>query len=64
MMEEAMQFDVGDTVNLKSGGPLMTVEHFVEESYVGCVWFEEHQIQRGTFPAATLDKASAATRAA
>lgn len=31
-------FSVGDTVQLKSGGPVMTVES-VDEEGLNCVWF-------------------------
>ena len=31
-------FSVGDTVQLKSGGPIMTIEG-VDEKGVNCVWF-------------------------
>jgi len=41
-----MDFEVGDVVQLKSGGPLMTVEQVGEASMTGentvwCVWFEK-----------------------
>ena len=38
-------FEIGDIVMLKSGGPPMTV-HLVQAAAVTCVWFdanEEHQ---------------------
>lgn len=61
-----MEFETGDTVRLKSGGPLMTVEqtgeHYsVTGPAVWCVWFEKvgskQNVQRDTFPAAGLQKA-------
>ncbi len=51
-----MNFAIGDTVQLKSGGPVMTVESFGDDNYVRCVWFEKTQVQRGGFPSATLAK--------
>jgi uncharacterized protein YodC (DUF2158 family) len=53
-------FKVGDTVRLKSGGPLMTVEK-VGSMYAGgdvrvyCVWFEKNAQQRGNFPPEALE---------
>lgn len=49
------QFKVGDVVELKSGGPKMTVED--AESWPGkakCVWFEGTQAKDEIFPVATL----------
>ena len=41
-----MEFAPGDTVQLKSGGPIMTVEQVgeywsIEGTAVWCVWFEK-----------------------
>lgn len=61
-----MEFKPGDTVQLRSGGPIMTVEqvgeHWSAEGIaVWCVWFEKvgnKQIaSRETFAAVALDKA-------
>lgn len=45
------KFTTGDLVQLKSGGPVMTVE---EESYdktgVWCQWFSGKKLERGQFP--------------
>ena len=44
----------GDQVQLKSGGPLMTVES-VDSGKVCCIWFHStSQPQTRTFSAATL----------
>jgi uncharacterized protein YodC (DUF2158 family) len=44
----------GDVVQLKSGGPLMTVES-VDQSGVICVWFDaKHNRKQERFPEATL----------
>jgi len=61
-----MQFTLGDTVELKSGGSTMTVElvgeHWsVEGTAIWCVWFEKvgHKqvASREVFAAVALDKA-------
>lgn len=44
---------VGEVVQLKSGGPRMTVESIIGDE-VTCVWFAEMKQTHGTFPAATL----------
>ncbi|HEY0313831.1 MAG TPA: DUF2158 domain-containing protein [Allosphingosinicella sp.] len=61
-----MDFEKGDLVRLKSGGPVMTVEnvgelHLSGEESVWCVWFEKagnkQVIGRDSFPPFTLEKA-------
>ena len=56
----ADSFNVGDTVQLKSGGPKMTVESLQEfegTETVDCVWFDEKkEVKRQTFPAAILQE--------
>lgn len=63
---EFMEFAPGDTVQLKSGGPIMTVEQggeywSIEGTAVWCVWFEKvgnkQVASRETFAAVALDKA-------
>jgi uncharacterized protein YodC (DUF2158 family) len=51
-------FKVGDTVQLKSGGPIMTVS-FLEEQDSRCFWFskDDHRME-GIFPVETLKTAS------
>lgn len=53
-MSDALK--VGDVVKLKSGGEKMTIESIDEDGDAICVWFEESQVQRGTFISATLQK--------
>lgn len=63
-----MSFEPGDVVQLKSGGPLMTVDHvgpqhmMGDEEVVWCVWFERvasrQERQEATFKPTSLVKAS------
>lgn len=62
-----MNFNPGDVVRLKSGGPLMSVERVGKESLTGedtvwCTWFEssghEQILQRGTFAPVVLEPAA------
>jgi uncharacterized protein YodC (DUF2158 family) len=54
-----MVFQIGDTVKLKSGGPLMTVENIAAgdgpEVMVTCIWFEKTENRERQFKAATLE---------
>jgi uncharacterized protein YodC (DUF2158 family) len=54
----ADQFKPGDTVRLKSGGPLMTVEEYGDYSgkrKCRCKWFgEKNKLEHGTFADAEL----------
>lgn len=63
--ELAMNFNLGDLVRLKSGGPLMTVEQVGKLSQTGedavwCTWFEKvgnrQVVQRDTFAPVLLEK--------
>jgi uncharacterized protein YodC (DUF2158 family) len=53
-----MAFNIGDVVQLKSGGPLMTVANpnarAGGQSVVGCVWFDERKPCSEVFPADVL----------
>lgn len=51
---DIMEFQVGDVVRLKAGGPKMTVEA-VEGQNVDCVWFDGVKVFRDTFPARALE---------
>jgi len=48
-------FAVGDTVQLKSGGDVMTVEK-IEVDNVFCVWSQDKKVERDKFVAVTLEK--------
>ena len=48
-------FKPGDTVRLKSGGPLMTISWINESNkYVGCEWFEGKNIKSFEFKHTSL----------
>ena len=60
-----MDFAPGDLVQLKSGGPVMTVEIIDKDGMTGrdavfCVWFEKvgnkQQVQRDGFSPVLLEK--------
>lgn len=46
-------FDVGDVVELKSGGPEMTVQS-KDGDHVWAQWFGGRKLERGRFPVASL----------
>ena len=50
-------FNVGDVVQLKSGGPKMTVTAVPDERgpTVGCVWFDGKTQVHGMFPPETVE---------
>ena len=50
-----MELKVGDTVRLKSGGPLMTIES-IEDNRAFCNWFSNDELKNGTFNVETLEK--------
>lgn len=53
----ANMYEEGDVVQLKSGGPKMTVTKFVENYYDGeivCKWFAGNTLKNGCFPADSL----------
>ena len=59
-----MAFKAGDTVQLKSGGAMMTIEEFdsVKGRFV-CVWHDKNEERRGEYPEAALQLATRATAA-
>ena len=56
----AEQFQPGDTVRLKSGGPLMTVEKIwsKEKGTVRVTWFKDDEPCSAVYHAVALRKAS------
>lgn len=48
------QFKIGDVVQLKSGGPRMTVAEIYGDGDLGCVWFVGTKQEAGTFPPEAL----------
>lgn len=55
----AETFTVGDVVQLKSGGPSMTVAKVNEPpGTVWCQWFEDKKKESGTFAPGTLKRVS------
>jgi uncharacterized protein YodC (DUF2158 family) len=51
-------FNIGDTVQLKSGGPIMTISMTgLSGGSVQCAWFEENTLKHGVFHPATLKSA-------
>lgn len=51
-------FQKGDTVRLKSGGPVMTIQHFNPnyEKDVACSWFVDNALKTGSFSSDSLEK--------
>ena len=50
-----MDFKLGDVVQLKSGGPSMTVEA-ISGNDVVCIWFDKMKAHRKSFPAIAVEK--------
>ena len=55
-MSQDEQFPVGTIVKLKSGGPDMTVQTNDEYGYVFAQWFAGKKLEKGRFPANSLDE--------
>ncbi|WP_409307090.1 YodC family protein [Pseudomonas putida] len=51
------EFEIGDIVKLKSGGPGMTVQSYDEErgNYT-CQWFAGKKLERGIFKEPSLER--------
>ncbi|MDN8559321.1 YodC family protein [Citrobacter werkmanii] len=50
------KFKGGEVVQLKSGGPVMTVSHYSasSETYV-CQWFDKNDLKASKFPENSLE---------
>lgn len=48
-------FKVGDLVQLKSGGPVMTIKEISAENGVLCVWFQDVKLVSDNFLQETLE---------
>lgn len=58
------EFQEGDVVYLKSGGPAMTITELTEEDESFCEWFDKNQeLQNGSFKNTTLTKDNPSPRA-
>ena len=53
-MPEARDFSPGDVVQLKSGGPAMTVGGRVAEDSIRCHWFDVATAKTEIFPVAAI----------
>jgi uncharacterized protein YodC (DUF2158 family) len=50
------EFNAGDVVVLKSGGPKMTITGIDDKKYASCVWFDNKMIEcRSMFSIVLLD---------
>ncbi len=54
MADHANQFKAGDQVELKSGGPTMTVVRYIYGGGVQCSWFSGTKAQKESFTEGAL----------
>jgi uncharacterized protein YodC (DUF2158 family) len=59
VMPKAAAFSVGDIVQLKSGGPEMTIQTVPDNAYGSykCQWFAGKKLESGHFPLDSLKSA-------
>ncbi|WP_136515688.1 YodC family protein [Geomonas edaphica] len=50
------QFNVGETVQLVSDGPVMTISVVFDNNTVRCQWFAGKKLESGNFPCVSLRK--------
>ena len=52
-----MGIQIGSEVQLKSGGPIMTVKEIMGNGEsVNCVWFDQGELKSSNFVVATLEQ--------
>jgi uncharacterized protein YodC (DUF2158 family) len=56
----AIEWKKGDLVQLKSGGPVMTVQEALSRDSYRCQWFAGKKLETGIFPTESLHAATAA----
>ena len=49
-------FEIGDVVQLRSGGPKLTVRSVISDGDIVCQWFETDVVHEGNFPNEALKK--------
>ena len=54
-------FEIGDVVQLRSGGPKMTVHSLVSDCDVVCQWFEGNEMHAESFHKVALRKVEPVT---
>ena len=54
-------FEIGDVVQLRSGGPKMTVHGLVSDGDVVCQWFEGNEVHEESFLKEALRKVELVT---
>ncbi len=52
----AEKYKIGDIVQLKSGGPKMTVKGDHSDGEIHCQWFSGSKLSDGWFPAESVQK--------
>ena len=57
-MAKQNEFNVGDIVKLKSGGPEMTVQQTPRDMspHYKCQWFAGKKLESGVFPEGSLER--------
>ncbi|MFB9107751.1 YodC family protein [Flavobacterium gyeonganense] len=51
-----VEFKPGDTVRLKSGGPLMTIDYIEPENgLIACEWFDKKALKSSHFKATSIE---------